>query len=333
MTHANVPAAPPDRAPFLITIDTEGDNLWSRPREITTRNSRYLPRFQTLCEKFGFKPVYLTNYEMARCPEFVPFARDGLRRGVLEIGMHLHAWNSPPLAPLTADDFACQPYLIEYPAAILREKVAFLTALLEDTFGVKMLSHRAGRWAMDAVYADALIEHGYRIDCSVTPRISWREHKGDPAREGGSDYSDFPGEAYRVDGNDLRREGKSPLLEVPMTILSFEAPWTARCRSLLPPASLPARALRRFFPPAVWFRPDGSNLSTMLRVMRRIAAARGPYIEFMLHSSEFMPGGSPVFPGEADIEKLYDDLEALFEASSAHFRGATLAEFERAWSV
>jgi len=24
--------------PFIVTIDTEGDDLWARPREITTRN-------------------------------------------------------------------------------------------------------------------------------------------------------------------------------------------------------------------------------------------------------------------------------------------------------
>ncbi|WP_395754844.1 hypothetical protein [Edwardsiella ictaluri] len=50
---------------FIITIDTEGDNLWQNHDRITTENARYLPRFQLLCEKYGFKPVYLTNYEMA----------------------------------------------------------------------------------------------------------------------------------------------------------------------------------------------------------------------------------------------------------------------------
>lgn len=53
---------------FLITIDTEGDNLWQKHDSITTENARYLPRFQQLCEKYGFKPVYLTNYEMAIDP-------------------------------------------------------------------------------------------------------------------------------------------------------------------------------------------------------------------------------------------------------------------------
>ena len=77
--------------PFIITIDTEGDNLWARPREITTRNAQYLPRFQSLCERFRFKPVYLTNYEMALSDVFVEFARDVVARGAGEIGMHLPA--------------------------------------------------------------------------------------------------------------------------------------------------------------------------------------------------------------------------------------------------
>ena len=95
---------------FLITIDTEGDNLWASPREISTENSRFLPRFQSLCERYNFKPTYLTNYEMAVDPFFLDFGRDIVRRGTGEIGMHLHAWNSPPLVPLTTDDLSHHPY-------------------------------------------------------------------------------------------------------------------------------------------------------------------------------------------------------------------------------
>ena len=90
---------------FLITIDTEGDNLWQNHDRISTENTRFLPRFQALCEKYGFKPVYLTNYEMAVDAEYVEFARDVIARGCGEVGMHLHAWNSPPLTPLTNDDW------------------------------------------------------------------------------------------------------------------------------------------------------------------------------------------------------------------------------------
>src|SRR6185436_12332483 len=120
--------------PFLITIDTEGDDLWSAPRKITARNAGYLPRFQSLCERYGYKPVYLTNYEMAMSEAFVEFGRDVVARGTGEIGMHLHAWNSPPLEPLTSDDFRYQPFLIEYPARAMKEKIRVMTRLLEERF-------------------------------------------------------------------------------------------------------------------------------------------------------------------------------------------------------
>ena len=119
--------------PFIITIDTEGDDLWARSRgsrEITTCNAAYLPRFQSLCERFGFKPVYLTNYEMVMSDVFVEFARDVVARGACEIGMHLHAWNSPPLDPLTSDDFHFQPYLIEYPERVIVPGVGRLTVAM-----------------------------------------------------------------------------------------------------------------------------------------------------------------------------------------------------------
>src|SRR5258706_13087866 len=112
---------------FIITIDTEGDDLWARPREITSRNADFLPRFQSLCEKFLFKPVYLANYEMAMSDVFVEFARDVLARDAGEIGMHLHAWNSPPIVPLTSDDFGYQPYLLEYPDRVMKQKMRLLT--------------------------------------------------------------------------------------------------------------------------------------------------------------------------------------------------------------
>lgn len=83
---------------FLITVDTEGDNLWQwKPGEkITTENSLFIPRFQELCEKYGLIPTYLTNYEMACDDRWVEYARKKEKDGKCEIGMHIHAWNSPP---------------------------------------------------------------------------------------------------------------------------------------------------------------------------------------------------------------------------------------------
>lgn len=314
------------RPRFLITIDTEGDNLWGRPARITTENSKFLPRFQALCESYGFKPTYLTNYEMAVCPDFQKFGRDVARRGAGEIGMHLHAWNSPPLTALTEDDYRFHPYLIEYPDEVMREKISFMTGLLEDTFEVGITSHRAGRWAFDERYARMLVDEGYRVDCSVTPHVSWREMKGDPRQEGGTDYRGFPEHPYFLDLEDIGKPGDSPLLEVPMTVIDVEKPILGAVRRRIPTRFM-RQVANRLSPPVFWLRPNGRNLRTMLRVIQKAEEEGRLCVEFMLHSSEFMPGGSPTFRGDADIEALYDDMERLFERASGSYQGSTLTEF------
>ena len=311
--------------PFIITIDTEGDDLWSKPREITTRNAQYLPRFQTLCERFRFKPVYLTNYEMAMSDIFVEFARDVLARGAGEVGMHLHAWNSPPLVPLTSDDFRFQPYLIEYPDAVMKEKIRIVTRLLEDRFDQAIVSHRAGRLGFDGRYAAMLLDEGYRVDCSVSPGLDWRGTLGDPNGEGGSNYTAFPDRPYFFSPSDISAPTIGGMLEVPMTIrssgLSRSAPWVYRIPLL-------RQSANRLVSPALnHLCPTESNLRGMLRAAREGRAEGAAHMEFTLHSSELMPGGSPFFPSTSDIERLYERLEVLFEELSTWCRGMTLKEF------
>ena len=310
-------AVPADRSPvFLITIDTEGDDAWSRPREITTRNLGFLPRFQELCERFDFKPTYLTNWEASNDPGFREFASDLISGGRAEVGMHLHAWYSPPAFDLTGDDLHHQPYLTDYPGGVLRSKVAFMTDHLEEVFGVKMVSHRGGRWAFDAVYASALADNGYHVDCSLTPHVSWRAHAGDPQGAGGPDHSSSPETSFLIDLG--RAAGASSLIEVPMTILR-------RHRS--PPERLVRRALGKQLDRVLWMRPNGRNGGELLEVVECCAREGRDYIQFTLHSSEFMPGGSPDFRTEPQIEQLYTDLEQLFEALSGRFEGSTLGDY------
>lgn len=298
---------------FQITIDTEGDNLWSRPAAAGTRNAEYLPRFQTICEKYGLKPTYLTNWEMAHSPAMQALGRDILKRGTGEIGMHLHAWDSPPLVPLTADDAAQHPYLIEYPEAVMRQKVGRLTAALEDLFQARMVSHRAGRWAFNATYARILADHGYKVDCSVTPHVSWRRVMGAATGNGGSDYTGFPDRAYWWELG-----GAAELLEVPVSIVR-QVP------------ALPMRAVRRLLGrPAcrtLWLRPNGRNLKDLFHVLDEALRHGRDYVQFMLHSSELMPGGSPSFDTADKIETLYAHLDQLFSRARRNFDGATLGEY------
>ena len=306
---------------FIITIDTEGDNLWRwKPGDaVTAENARFLQRFQNQCDRYGFKPTYLTNYEMASSKVFVDFAKKALKNNSCSIGMHLHAWNSPPLVELTNQlQVPAAPYLIEYSDEIMEEKIAFMTQYLADVFEMPILSHRAGRWAMDERYFSLLKKYGYTVDCSVTPGIDWRSNTGATEGSLGSDYSGFPKKPYFVfEDHDL--------LEVPVTLYSTKHPFLADGDTLKEKVKQLYRGIRGR---TVWLRPTGKNVNQMLWMIHKAAKDKDmDYIMFMLHSSEFMPGGSPTFKTEEDIEKLYRDLGVIFDAASKHFEGETIERY------
>jgi hypothetical protein len=315
----------PEKPRFLITIDTEGDNLWAISPTVSTRNASFLQRFQELCEKYQLKPTYLTNYEMANSLQFQELGKDIIARHTGEIGMHLHAWDTPPSFQLTSNDRIHQPYLIEYPDTIMREKIKSMTSLLEDVFDVKMRSHRAGRWAFDERYARMLVEFGYNVDCSVTPHISWRHVHGNPNGHGGTDYRAYPENAYFIDLSDISRSGNSGLLEIPVTIKCTNF-LLNNLRFTFSHISLIRKALN-YFSPLIWLRPGPRNSSQRLAFVNEAMQNDFDYLEFMIHSSEFMPAGSPYFPTASSIEKLYDELEILFETVRDGFVGCTLSEY------
>ena len=191
-----------------------------------------------------------------------------------------------------------------------------------------MASHRAGRWSFNETYARILVDHGYRVDCSVTPYVSWASILGNPAGNGGTDFSRFPDTAYFVDLNDIRRPGDSPLLELPVTIVPPSYPGVLEAaRTLLAHHRFGARVAGRFFPSCLWLRPTRRNRKALLHILAMARQEQRPYVEFTLHSSELMPGGSPAFPSRESIEALYDNLEALFTAAQDVFEGYTLRDY------
>jgi hypothetical protein len=207
-----------------------------------------------------------------------------------------------------------------------------LTHLLEERFGRKMVSHRGGRWALDARYAAVLLAEGYRVDCSVTPGIDWRSSPGAPAGSGGPDYRGCSGRPYFLSTADVALPAVHGLLEVPMTVRASGAvswlPWVYA-------VPLVRRVANRVSPALRWLCPVQPTLTgdleghcdVMLGVARAARAERPPHLEFMLHSSELMPGGSPNFRTDDDIERLYEYLERLFADVATWASGVTLAGF------
>lgn len=295
---------------FIITVDTEGDNLWEYvPGTIIhTQNSRYIPRFQELCNQFNFKPVWLINYEMANDDYLVEYIKPKLRANLCEVGIHLHAWNNPPLFELQGP-FNGNSYLIEYPLKVRREKFEVLFNLLSERFNFKPVSHRAGRWAMDDDYFKLLEEFGITTDCSFTPGINWQNNPGSTTMNG-SNYSSVRHTAHWV--------GK--IFEVPVTILGSRNPLSGSFKQKIKTMLLGKQ---------IWLRPSSFSLEEMKYVCKKsMNNDEVDYVEFMIHSSEFMPGGSPYFRDNESIEMLFNRISGLFKyASSMGYIGVTLQEY------
>lgn len=296
---------------FIITVDTEGDNLWNYKHGdvITTANARYIPRFQELCQKYDFPPVYLTNYEMLCDDFYVDYIKEKHLNHLCEVGLHLHAWNTPPHYPLN-EVHPGNPYLIEYPVDVMREKFDFLYRLFCRKMGFAPVSHRSGRWAMDCNYFKLLEEYDVRVDCSVTPHIDWSSNMG--TTRGGSDYSKAPEGAHWIDN----------VFEVPPTIRISHRPSNG---------SLKHRAKVLLCGKILNFRLATSSVDELIYLIDKVAGESSvDYLEFMLHSSELMPGGSPYFVDEKSIEDMYKDMEKLFSyIKSLGYSGITLEDYFR----
>lgn len=296
---------------FIITVDTEGDNLWQykRGEEVKTENSRFIPRFQELCNRYGFKPVWLTNYEMVNSDEYVRYIKDVLAKGQCEVGIHVHAWNNPPYFKLNSK-FDGNPYLIEYPDDVMRDKFRETYDLIGERIGVKVTSHRAGRWAMDERYFGLLEDFGIRCDCSYTPTVSWMSAPGETVASG-CDYRSVTKDAHMV----------GAVLEVPATIRQYKHYVASGSVRHIVKAAIKGGHL--------WLRPALCSLSEMQKLAHDVSIEKGnDYLEFMIHSSELMPGGSPYFVTEQQIERLYDTIEALFQyVSSLGYVGETLESY------
>jgi hypothetical protein len=303
--------------PFFITIDTEGDNLWINPKSIQTNNLKKLPRFQTLCQQFDFKPIYFTNWESANDDFFVNYFKEVQDENRCEIGMHLHAWNNPPLDNEVKTKNP-QPFLVEYDLEVMRTKISTITNILEDRFDKNLVSHRAGRWAINSYYLDHLVNLDYKIDCSYTPYINWSNLSLD-YKNAGIDYSHIRNTTYKHHFDDKE------IMLLPTTII--ENPDFFKIQNLLPPSMIFDKLIGKIQPKQIWLRPNGKNLKQMLKLVDYSVSNNFEYIMFILHSSELMEGGSPTFTTKRSIRKLYSDLECLFEYINDKYIGKTFRDY------
>lgn len=296
--------------PFFLTVDTEGDNMWDKPNPIHSTNVGKLYRFQELCNQYNIKPIYLTNYEAAINKDFQHFVSQ--YKNQYEIGLHLHAWNSPPLSALTRDDFHFQPYLHEYPKDVVISKINYLVNLLKDTFQTEIISHRGGRYSISDVIFEALYENGIRVDCSVVSGFNWTETAEDTVR--GIDFSEYPKEIYEI---------YPGIIEVPVTTFCPKDKLPFLNDSLFIKKVFKKLTNQR----KLTLRSRLDNF-TELKFLTDYCKRNNLHLDYIIHSSELVPGASHLIKNNKEEDIFYSNLEKFFQyLKTSEIKSFTFKEY------
>jgi hypothetical protein len=318
---------------LIVTVDTEADNQWAYDGRISLENLRCLPRFQALCEMHGFVPTYLLACEVLEDRAFVGHLRQWRKGGRAEIGAHLQPWTTPPYMAEEERDRAMQAFPSELPASWFERKLSNLTGRIGDATGESPRSFRAARWGLNGSMVRTLAENGYVVDCSVTPKISWKVQRGMHGGPGGPDYRRAPLEPFELSTKDVCRPGRSGLLEVPVTVIYTGAWIRERGRLSSWFTRLPEGPVRRVLDRLVfgrkWLRIARGSRVTDWEKIHDAAVRNGlDVLEFMIHSSELLAGGSPLSRNADDAAFVYESLEEMFRCLKVRgTTGCTLSQY------
>ena len=308
---------------LLVTIDTEPD--LPKRRRAGPGTLRNIPALLTLRERLpDVKLTLLVTHSVVTDPASLRVLQRLKRDGDCEIGAHLHPEETPPFVRGFPDDTS----LMRLPFDARAEKLRTLTRAIAAHFPAPV-SYRAGRWKLSPEDLGMLAEHGYRVDSTVTPYVSWRvEH--------GPDFADARPEPYPVAGTGL--------WEVPVTIglnRGERPPGGRLLRRYLQLCSLELLGLPKPLKAAwdlarpirpIWLRPTYSSAREMARLADRLLArCREPVLNMMFHSNELAAGGRPFIRTRADAARILDRVVATcrYLTERRGVASTTLADYSR----
>src|SRR5579884_2270219 len=150
---------------FTMTIDTEEEWHWDTgypTRDLALSNIRHLPKLQDLCRRHGVATTYYTNQAVFDDPEARQILLDVARQEQVEIGMHIHPWNTPPLdsgKPVRARD----TFVHNLPAEVVLPKLESVYQCFVKN-GLKPTSFRGGRYSCGPIVQEFLRDKGFLAD-------------------------------------------------------------------------------------------------------------------------------------------------------------------------
>jgi hypothetical protein len=293
------PGVPPR---LFVIVDTEEEFDWSAPfsrSAVGVTAIDEVGRLQSTLAPYRLRPTYVIDYPVASTRSSAGRLAALARAGDCEIGAHLHPWVNPPfdepLGPRTS--YACN-----LGADLEAEKLARLTAAIEEHLGIRARVYKAGRYGFGPTTARTLERLGFDVDVSVNPHM-------DLSGDGGPSFRAFD-ERPGFFGDSRQ------LLEVPCTT-GFVGTARRIGPALHPLASAawlqPVRAVgilaRSGLLNRVMLSPEGNTLAEMEALTRVLYADGARVFCLTMHSPSFKPGCTPYVRTEADRDAFLTTID------------------------
>jgi hypothetical protein len=311
---------------FTMTVDTEEEWDWASgwpTTDLAVTNIRQLPRFQQVCARYGVATTYFTNQAVLDNPEARQVVLELSKQNRVEIGMHIHPWNTPPL-DLSTPVTPRQTYLHNLPDQLIFAKLDSVYDCFARN-GLKPTSFRGGRYSSEGKIHEFLRDKAFLADASVVPYTTWVD-------DGAPDYRHRDLLPHRLPP---RRQGDRPFWLIPLTLGFTRRPFQfwRKCyafveNSWLRKLRLIGVAERLGVVRKVWLNfedPLGERMLVFLDLLRRLSL---PCICFTVHSSSLAAAKGPYTRTKADENRLFAQLEEVFGTLTRwpEFQPATVTE-------
>lgn len=273
---------------LCLSLDVEEEGLFRGTYAIASTpvaNLHCLHRLRPLCE-MGARPTLFCAY-----PVLTDDAAFGCVEKLgsdfpIEVGAHLHHWNTPPLADPALKAVQSVPS-IDLDDATFQAKLESVLSAGEQRTGSRPTSFRMGRWDLHARHWPLLARAGVLTDASVRPL-----HMGSRENQAPNHFLAPQTTPYLV------ATSAGTVFEVPLTVTSL-SPLLTRLLLLSKNQKL-LSSLQHWGVLALL--PVYHPLWAMQAITSLVVARGSDVISLTWHSSEMMPGGNPHMPDERSID-------------------------------